>query len=112
MLNRVAVSVECEYLAPLAQQMHQIAPIPASRIEHPHSRRDVAAQNLVEYVDVDLPELLLNTQRHCFPCTHSLRGLTAVGTSFNGGHGFSRWVRLSSPAFGSEIAWIQQSYST
>jgi hypothetical protein len=44
--------------------MHQVSSVPASRVEHAHTRRDVPAQNLVEHIDIDLPELLLNRQRH------------------------------------------------
>ena len=61
MLHRVGICVQCEYLAPLAQQMHQISPVPASSVENAHIRCDVPAQNLIEYVDINLPKLFLNT---------------------------------------------------
>jgi hypothetical protein len=64
MLNAGRISVQRENLAPFAQQMHQVSSVPASRVEHAHTRRDVPAQNLVEHIDIDLPELLLNRQRH------------------------------------------------
>jgi hypothetical protein len=60
MLNTRGVRVQREYLAPLAQQMHQVSSIPASSVEHTHIRCDVSAKNLIEYVDIDLAKLLLN----------------------------------------------------
>jgi hypothetical protein len=60
MLNCVGILIQGEYLAPLAQKMYQISPVPASSVENAHIRRDVPAQNLIEYVDINLPKLLLN----------------------------------------------------
>ncbi len=60
MLNTVGIRVQREYLAPLAQQMYQISPVPTSSVEHTHTRCDIPAQNLIEYVDINLPKLLLN----------------------------------------------------
>src|ERR1700719_1304299 len=60
MLDTCSIRVQREYLAALAQQMHQVSPIPASGVEHTHIRCDVSAQNLIEYVDIDLAKLLLN----------------------------------------------------
>ena len=37
--------------------MHEIASRSAAHVEHPHARRDAAAQQLVEQVDVDVAEL-------------------------------------------------------
>jgi hypothetical protein len=61
MLHRVGIGVQREYLAPLAQQMHQISPVPASSVENAQIGGNVPAQNLIEYVDINLPKLLLNT---------------------------------------------------
>jgi hypothetical protein len=63
-INAVATEVERKYLAALAQQMHQVSPIPASSVENAHSGTNVSAQNLIENVDVNLSKLLLQTQRH------------------------------------------------
>ena len=60
MLYTVGVRVQREYLAPLAQQVHQISSVPTSSVEHTHTRCDIPSQNLIEYIDIDLPELLLN----------------------------------------------------
>jgi hypothetical protein len=38
--------------------MHQVS------FPYPHPCRDVAAQNPVEHIDIDLPELFLNRRRH------------------------------------------------
>src|SRR5271165_7551365 len=62
MFNPISIRVEREYLAPLAQQMHQIAPVPTSSIEHTHTWRDIPAQNLIEHVDINLPKLLLDAE--------------------------------------------------
>ena len=63
MVNRVGICVQCEYLAPLAQQMYKISSVAASRVENAHIRSDVSAQNLIEYIDINLPKLILNTKR-------------------------------------------------
>jgi hypothetical protein len=46
----------------LAQQVDQVPPVTASGIEHSHARCNIPAQNLVEDIDIDLPELLLYAQ--------------------------------------------------
>jgi hypothetical protein len=61
MLHRIGIRVQREYLAPLAQQMHQVSPIAASSVENAHIRCNVPTQNLIEYVDINLPKLFLNT---------------------------------------------------
>ncbi len=61
MLHALGIGVERKDLAALPQQVHQIAPIPAARVEHPHPGLDIAAQNLIEHIDIDLPELFPNT---------------------------------------------------
>jgi hypothetical protein len=60
MLNAIAVQIERKDLAALAEQMHEIAPVPASRIQNTHSGRDVPSQNLIENIDVNLSKPLLN----------------------------------------------------
>jgi len=65
MLDTSRIRIHREHLAPFAQKVNQVPPIPAPRVEHPHPRRNVPAQNLIEYVNINLPELFLNRQRHC-----------------------------------------------
>jgi hypothetical protein len=62
MLNAVGIRIQGEYFASLAQQVDQVPSISTSRVEHNHAGRDVAAQDLIEHIDIDLPELLLNVQ--------------------------------------------------
>src|ERR1700679_4214250 len=62
MPNAFGICIHSKYLTPLTQQIDKISPIAASRIKHPHTRRDIPSQNLIEHVDIDLPELLLNAQ--------------------------------------------------
>jgi predicted small metal-binding protein len=59
-LNPFGILIHCEYLTAFAQQMHEVAPIAASGVEHTHTRRDVSSQNLIENIDINLPELFLN----------------------------------------------------
>ena len=66
-LLRQARQAQGMHIAALAQQIHQIASITASSIDHAHLRRDVAAQNLVEDVNVDAAELLLKGHAHGVP---------------------------------------------
>ncbi len=64
MFYTLGIGVHRKYFAALAKQMNQVAPVSASRVEHAHACRDVSSQNLIEYVDINLPELLLNSQSH------------------------------------------------
>jgi hypothetical protein len=58
--------------------MDKVASIAASGIEHAHARHDIAAQDLIEDIDIDLPELLLNV--------HSVHGpqLSGYGLDYAG----------------------------
>src|ERR1700710_775831 len=60
MLDTLSIRVECKYIASFAEQMYQIAPIPASGVQHAHIRCDVSPQYLIEYIDINLPKLFLN----------------------------------------------------
>ena len=42
--------------------MDEVAAVTASGVKHAHAGLDVPAQDLIEYVDVDLAELFLNVQ--------------------------------------------------
>lgn len=64
MVDASGVLIERVYLAPFAQQVDQIATVAASRIEYAHVGCNISAQNLVEDINVDLPELFLYAQRH------------------------------------------------
>ncbi len=63
--DALGIGVEGKNIAALAQQVDQVSTVSAAGIENPHLRRDVAAQDLVEDVDVDLAELVL--QAHPLP---------------------------------------------
>jgi hypothetical protein len=52
--------VDRKDLATFAQQMHQIPSISAAGVEDAHARGDIASQDLIEDVNINLPELLLN----------------------------------------------------
>jgi hypothetical protein len=43
-----------------SKQMHQVAPVPASCVDHAHTGCDVTPRNLIEYVNIDSAELFLN----------------------------------------------------
>jgi len=62
MFHPFGILVERENFTPFAEQMDEIAPIPTAGIQHLHTRRNIPAQDLIEHVNVDLPELLLNVQ--------------------------------------------------
>src|SRR5450631_2520933 len=59
-VDGLGVGIEREDLAALAKQMDQIASVAASGIEHPQAGGDVSAQDLIENINIDLPELFLN----------------------------------------------------
>jgi hypothetical protein len=59
-LNPFGILIQGKDFASFAQQMHEVAPVAASSIEYTHARRNVSPQNLIEHVDINLPELLLN----------------------------------------------------
>src|ERR1700679_3790765 len=67
MANSLFIRIERKDLAALAQQVHEVPAIAAAGVEHPHLRRNVPAQNLVEHINIDLPKLLLDTHREAHP---------------------------------------------
>jgi hypothetical protein len=60
MVDTGGIRVHGEDFATLAKQMHQVASIPASGVDHAHSGCDVATQNLIEHINIDLAELFLD----------------------------------------------------
>jgi hypothetical protein len=54
------ILVDGEDLAALAEQVDEVAPVAASGIDDGHAGLDVAAEDLIEDVDVDLAELFLD----------------------------------------------------
>jgi hypothetical protein len=44
--------------------MDQVSAISAPSVEHTHALRNISAQDLIEYVNIDLTELFLNVPRH------------------------------------------------
>ena len=77
MIHTVGIRIQRKYLAPHAQQVHQIPPKPAAGIQNRHPSSDISAQDLVKNINVDLPELLLNRQT---PFARR-RSITIGGTS-------------------------------
>ena len=67
MLHARGILVDREDLATFAQQVNEVAPVSASGVKHAHAGLNVAAQDLIEDVDIDLAELLLNVQGHSVP---------------------------------------------
>jgi hypothetical protein len=59
-LHAFGILVECKYFTACAQQIDEVATITASGVQHTHAWRNVPAQNLIEYVDIDLAELVLD----------------------------------------------------
>src|ERR1039458_1621609 len=59
MFNSVGILIRCKYFAPLAQQMNQISPVSTAGVEDAHTCGEVSSQNLIEYVNINLPELFL-----------------------------------------------------
>jgi hypothetical protein len=47
--------------------MDQVASVTASGVDDAHGSGNISAQNLIEYIDVDLPKLLLDAQSHTDP---------------------------------------------
>jgi len=63
-IDTFGILIQREYLASFSQQVDQVPPVTASGIEHAHAGRNVSTQNLVEDINIDLPELLLYAQVH------------------------------------------------
>jgi hypothetical protein len=61
-LHSLGRLVERKNLAALTQQMNQIPAVAAAGVENRHAGHNVTPQNLIEDVDIDLPELFLNSQ--------------------------------------------------
>lgn len=62
-LDAFGIGVDGEDFRALAQQVDEIAPVAASGVDDAHAGRDVAAQDLVKDVDIDLSELFLKGER-------------------------------------------------
>ena len=58
------ILVDGEDLAAFAEQVDEVAAVAASGIDNGHAGLDVAAQDLIEDVDVDLAELFLDVDCH------------------------------------------------
>ena len=84
-LHARGILVDREDLATFAQQVNEVAPVSASGVKHAHAGLNVAAQDLIEDIDIDLAELLLNAQGHsttthqdhCSVCTESAGSSTS-----------------------------------
>src|SRR5271166_4238684 len=61
MVDASGILVNRKDFTPLAQQVDEVASIPASSVEHAHSGHNVPTQNLIEDIYIDLSELFLNT---------------------------------------------------
>src|ERR1035438_4452479 len=64
MFHAGCVCVQRKNLTPFAEQVNEVSSVAAPCVEHAHTSGDVTAQNLIENVDIDLPELLLHGHRH------------------------------------------------
>jgi hypothetical protein len=60
----LGIRIKSEHLTPRAKQMNEVSSIAAPCIEHAHAGADIAAQDLVEHVDINLAELFLHAQCH------------------------------------------------
>jgi hypothetical protein len=65
MVNACGILIQSKYVAPFSHQVDQVASETASSIEHAHAGRNVSTQNLIEDININLPELLLYAQGHC-----------------------------------------------
>ena len=59
MVDTFWVGIQRIHLAAFAEKIDEVAAVAAASIEYAHARSDVAAQDLVEDVDVDQAELVL-----------------------------------------------------
>jgi hypothetical protein len=62
-LDSFGVSVYSEDLASFTQKMDEVSSIAATSVKHTHSGRDVSSQDLIEDVNINLPELILHVHR-------------------------------------------------
>ena len=59
MVDGGGIGVEGEDFGVFAEQVDEVAPVATAGVEDAHAGGDVAAQDLVEDVDVDVAELVL-----------------------------------------------------
>jgi hypothetical protein len=64
MIDTFGILIQGEDLTTFAHQVDEVSPVTASRVEDAHSGCNVSPQNLVEDINIDLPELLLYAQGH------------------------------------------------
>ncbi len=97
-LYAIAVQVERKDLAAFAQEMDQVAPIPASSIENTHSRFDIPSENLIEDVNVNLSKLLLNIPCHALIIAAGRPMHAASPSRISGGRQRSDRSPMTTPA--------------
>jgi hypothetical protein len=64
MFDSAFVRINSENLRAFAQQVNQISTVSAACVDNAHAGRDVAAQDLIENVNVDLAEEFLDVRCH------------------------------------------------
>jgi hypothetical protein len=62
-VNSRGIRVHREDLAAVAKQVNEIPAISAPGVEYAHALVDISAEDLIEYINIDLAELFLNIQR-------------------------------------------------
>src|SRR5438309_9066654 len=60
-VDRLAVGIDAEDFVPFAKQVHDVPAGAAAGVEDRHPLRDIAAQELIEDVDVDGAKLFLES---------------------------------------------------
>jgi hypothetical protein len=60
MIDTFSILIQREDLTAFTEQVNEVSSITASGIEYAHTGRNVSTQNLVEDIDIDLPELFLH----------------------------------------------------
>jgi hypothetical protein len=65
--NRIDIQVDRKHLVASSEQVDEVAPRTAARVEDPHRRRQASTQQLVEEVDVDLAKLRFKVSHRAHP---------------------------------------------
>jgi hypothetical protein len=59
MFHTGGIPIERKYFGAFAQQMNKVSSVSAPGVEYPHACANASSENLIEYVNIDMAELIL-----------------------------------------------------
>lgn len=80
-LHGLRIGIDAKNLITFAEEIDEVAAGTTSSIEDPHPRHDAAAEELIEEVDIDLAELLLESEHGYLTMIRDTSNLQVAGST-------------------------------